>query len=195
MKRTALFSLLFLTVLILIPQGAAAHRLRPGRSPDREPPRVQLVAPGFSSSGEFEVEVRAADPSGVARVFIAVRGEVVGVRLEEPYSFHLSVEHLPVEVCALADDRFGNSARECVTVLAPSACVMGVACEGGQWCNRPVGDCEGEGVCEPLLEGVSCTLDFSPVCGCDGVTYSNLCHAGLAGVSVDFIGPCAGEGP
>lgn len=195
MKKSAFFTLLFLVVPILIPHEAVAQRLRYGRGPDLKPPHVQLRAPEFSSSMEFEVEVKAEDSSGVAKVFIAVNGEIVGARIDEPYTFNLSVRNLPVEVCATAEDIFGNSARNCAMVLAPAPCVMGEGCEADQWCDRPRGDCEGEGVCEPLPVGLNCTLEFFPVCGCDGVTYSNVCWANMEGVSIDFIGPCAGEGP
>ena len=193
MKKSAFFTLLFLAVPIVIPHEAGAQRLRYGRGPDLKPPRLQLIAPEFSSSMEFRVRVRAADPSGVATVSIAVNGEIVGTRIDEPYTFSLKVRNVPAKVCATAEDIFGNSARDCAMVLSPDACVMGEACKADQWCDRPRGDCEGEGVCEPLPVGVNCTLEFFPVCGCDGVTYSNACWARMEGVSVDFSGPCEEE--
>ena len=61
-------------------------------------------------------------------------------------------------------------------------------CGDGEFCNRPVGECEGEGSC--LRKPEICTAIFSPVCGCDGKTHSNRCVAASKGVSVDYESEC-----
>ncbi|HWA73402.1 MAG TPA: Kazal-type serine protease inhibitor domain-containing protein [Polyangiaceae bacterium] len=86
-----------------------------------------------------------------------------------------------------------------VSVTAPVDCGMRVCrgatdstCSAGEYCAFTLedrcGSAQSTGVC--AKPPTSCTKELNPVCGCNGVSYSNPCEAARAGVSVSYAGAC-----
>ena len=86
-------------------------------------------------------------------------------------------------------------AGKCTPAVPAQVCGVAGAepCAAGQFCDYllaagcgvdPTG-----GLCREIPE--SCSLIFSPVCGCDGKTYANACTANAAGVAVTSACACS----
>ena len=75
---------------------------------------------------------------------------------------------------------------ECEPVVIP--CNSNNDCSQNTYCSKTSGNCDGQGTCQSRPD--ACIAVWDPVCGCDGVTYSNACYAAMAGVSVDYQGQC-----
>jgi hypothetical protein len=56
--------------------------------------------------------------------------------------------------------------------------------------NAPAADCIDPSKVNP--SGI-CTMEYDPVCGCNGLTYANACVARNAGLRSFKPGPCPGR--
>ena len=70
--------------------------------------------------------------------------------------------------------------------------LAGLRCGAEEWCAYPAdavcGHADVFGACRKRPE--ACTLQYDPVCGCDGRTYGNACQAAAGGTDVSHRGPC-----
>lgn len=80
----------------------------------------------------------------------------------------------------------------CESDGAECGTLLGIPCGEGEFCEMPDDTCSSAdlgGICVAIPE--VCTEQYEPVCGCDGVTYSNDCKRRGALVAKDHDGACS----
>ena len=79
--------------------------------------------------------------------------------------------------------------------LAALAALSCAACQDPLYCRMQTGACrtiaDASGICRPRPQ--VCPMIYAPVCGCDGKTYANICHAQERGMSIAAVGACHDE--
>jgi len=78
----------------------------------------------------------------------------------------------------------------CVYAFLSRSCMDNSQCSASEYCQREAGKCNvpEEGVCTSLP--TECPNIYEPVCGCNGMNYTNSCYAAEHGVNVNYQGAC-----
>ncbi|KAJ4457114.1 putative nucleoporin GLE1 [Paratrimastix pyriformis] len=138
-------------------------------------PYFLRVAATLGAGGPFHRRVAAIAPPAAARLQGWAERFAESGRLEPPVPFEKfspgAIDHMP----------WSPQIR--------ATCLENRTCRYRGFCLKPNGQCESYGKCTLIPD--ACDTSVSPVCGCDGKTYTNECLAHAAGTSVNTLGPCA----
>lgn len=111
-----------------------------------------------------------------------------------------AIKGTPFSGSATVVDQFGTEDLDLVRagLLCVPTFLQGVGpcqdsseCQVDERCDKADGDCTGTGVCEFRPPPSACSYyDPSPVCGCNGQTFTNFCFAWSAGESIACQNAC-----
>lgn len=141
---------------------------------------------------------RSCPPAAFCDLTLGSCGDVEAIGLCEDTSMCNAVVFDPV--CGCEGRTFDN---DCLRMRAGSAKAfdgpcdpLDLACEGdedcgaGQFCDLEGGTCDEASTGSCAGSPGACGDEDDPVCGCDGVTYTNDCHRRRARTPLDRPGRC-----
>lgn len=110
-----------------------------------------------------------------------------GIHIRDGYNMFKNL--LIILFCVVVFPACGSADNDSLAIGETCGGEAEEECAETLFCKYPTGDCgETEGACTTISE--MCTMDYTPVCGCDNKTYSNQCGADSASISVKSEGEC-----
>jgi hypothetical protein len=103
-----------------------------------------------------------------------------------------SLAFVAAVACSQAPDDGEVDTSASPSAVVSNSCRTNDDCNRVDYCQAPVGQC-GLGTCAGRGINLFCMSTEVPVCGCDGVTYTNRCWSNKAGASLAHEGACASE--
>jgi len=173
-------------------------QVSPDDMSDGAKPDEDLPVGACGDNGDCEGTEFCAKPDGTCDSYLA------GTCDRRPTEEECMMYSAIIEVCGCDNKTyqhpcFANAAG--VNIAYKGKCGEVVTCETNEecgdfvamLCQKDTGVCDnGIGVC--IMPETGCSEIYAPVCGCDGITYSNECLAHASFVNVAYEGECGGGG-